>query len=69
MMQLIKAIFAELLSLFVDDSNLALQVLALVAAVTGLVKLAGVNALIAAALLLIGCIGILLASVLRRAKS
>ena len=39
-MQLIKAIFAELLSLFVDDSNLALQVLALVAAVKGLVKLA-----------------------------
>ena len=68
-MTLLRAILAELLALFVDDSRLALQVLGLVCAITALVKLAALEPLLASALLLIGCICILVASALHRAKS
>lgn len=68
-MTLIKSIFSELWGLFVDDGALAVQVLALVASVTLMTKVAGIDALIAAVVLLCGCIVILIASVLRRAKS
>ena len=69
MMRLIPAIVTELFGLFVDDGALALQVLGLVGAVTAWVKLGGLAPLLGAGLLVIGCIGILIASVLRRAKA
>ncbi len=68
-MTLIKSILAELISLFVDDGNLALQVVALVVLVTVITKLAGISALASAAVLVVGCVVILIASVLRKARS
>ncbi len=68
-MSLVKSILAELLSLFVDDGNLALQIVGLIFVVTAMTKLAHVGPLISAAVLLIGCIAILIASVIRRARS
>ncbi|MBI1417804.1 MAG: hypothetical protein GC146_11325 [Limimaricola sp.] len=60
------SVLKELFSLFVDDGNLALQVLVLIAAVTALVRLAGLAPLAAGMLLLLGCLAILAVS-LRRA--
>ena len=67
-MRLLRSIYAETLGLFVDDGNLALQVLGLVALVTVLTKGAGVPALFGAVVLLVGSIAILIVSVLRRAR-
>ena len=67
-MNAVRLFFAELLGLFVDDGNLALLVLGLVAVVTGLVTLAGLGALAGAVMLLAGCCAILAFSVLRRAR-
>jgi hypothetical protein len=65
-MNLIKSILKELLSLFVDDGNLALQVLALVLVVAGLVKGLGLHPLAGGGLLLAGCLLILTFSLRRK---
>ncbi|WP_127903032.1 hypothetical protein [Solirhodobacter olei] len=64
-MQFIKSIFSELLGLFVDDGNLALQVLGLIVIVALAVRLGGLMPLAGAGLLLLGCI-VILALSLRR---
>jgi hypothetical protein len=64
-MNLIAAIFTELLGLFVDDGNLALQIVMLIALVAAAVKLAGLAALWGAGLLLLGCLAILTLSLRR----
>ncbi len=60
--------FNELWGLFVDDENLALFSLGLVAAAVALVKLAGLPPLFCAVVVLVGCIAILVDSVLRAAR-
>jgi hypothetical protein len=60
--------FNELFGLFVDDGNLALFAVTLVAGVTAIVKLLGVPPLWGGILLLLGCLAILAESV-RRAAS
>ena len=67
-MSFIIYVFKELLSLFVDDGSLALQVLGLIVVVAVLVKGAGVSGLIGAALLLVGCLVILTLSLRRMVK-
>ncbi|OIQ69234.1 hypothetical protein GALL_491690 [mine drainage metagenome] len=67
-MSFIISVFKELLSLFVDDGSLALQVLGLIVVVAVLVKGAGVSGLIGAALLLVGCLVILTLSLRRMVK-
>lgn len=64
-MQFVGSIFRELLGLFVDDGNLALQVLGLIVLVALAVRYGGVLPLAGAGLLLIGCIVILLLSLRR----
>lgn len=64
-MKFISSIFAEILGLFVDDGNLALQALGLIVVVAMAVRLGGLAPLVGAAFLLLGCI-IILALSLRR---
>ncbi len=65
-MKLLAAIWSELIGMFVDDGNLALHAVILIAAITAAVKLLGLPPLAGGCLLLAGAIGILIAS-LRRA--
>lgn len=67
-MNLLKQIWDELVSMFVDDGALATQVAILVAGVTVAIKLLAVPALWAAAVLLPACLLILWASVMRAKK-
>jgi len=67
-MNLVIAILREILSLFVDDESLALHILLLIAAVAAAVKLAGLDPLAGAALLLVGCLGILALSLRRGSR-
>ncbi|TMV47088.1 hypothetical protein FGG78_40840 [Thioclava sp. BHET1] len=64
-MQLLTSIFKELLGLFVDDGNLALQLVVLIALVAAAVRLGGLAPLAGGGLLLAGCI-VILALSLRR---
>ncbi len=65
-MKVIAAVFAELVGMFVDDGNLALHAVLLIAAITAAVKLIGLPPLAGGILLLVGATVILVAS-LRRA--
>ena len=67
-MSLIRSILSEALGLFIDDGSLALQIVVLIAVLTTLVRLAAFSPLVAAVLLLAGCVIILVTSVLRRAR-
>ncbi|MBN9218673.1 MAG: hypothetical protein J0I79_12030 [Mesorhizobium sp.] len=67
-MTVIRLIVKEFFGMFVDDGNLALLALVLVAAVAAAVKLLALPPLLGGALLLVGCLAILLQSV-RRAAS
>lgn len=67
-MNIIAGIIKELVSLFVDDENLAIHCVVLIAAVAFLIALAHLPALIGGALLLLGCLGILFDSVARAVR-
>ena len=66
-MTLLRTIWDETVGMFVDDGALALQVVVLIVALTVAVKLLGLAPLLAAILVLVGCLAILAFS-LRRAK-
>ncbi|HVO04304.1 MAG TPA: hypothetical protein VMT54_19060 [Candidatus Cybelea sp.] len=67
-MTVVRAILAELVSLFIDDGALALLAVLLIAAVAAAVKLFTLPPLAGALLLFAGCIAIL-ADSLRRAAA
>jgi len=67
-MTVIRAALAELIGMFIDDGQLALMLVALIAIVTLLVKLAGIGGLAGGLLLLAGAIGLLIESVYRDAR-
>lgn len=69
MMTILKTAFRELVGLFIDDGALALAAFLLILLVVAAVKLAHVNGLIAAILLLIGCLLIVAESVARAART
>jgi hypothetical protein len=68
-MNVIRLVLKELIGMFVDDGNLALLALVLIAGVTAAVKLLGMPPLPGGILLLGGCLAILLQSVRRAARS
>lgn len=68
-MTLLKMIWDETFGLFVDDGALALQVVALIAALTAAVKLAGLPPLMAGGLLIAGLLAILAASLWRKTRA
>ena len=68
-MTMLKQIFAELISMFVGDARLTLAVLAIVAGVAALIKIAGIDPLGAGVILLVDCLGLLIENVHRSARS
>jgi hypothetical protein len=67
-MSVLKELAAELVGMFVAEKRLAITVLAIVA-ITGLsVDFAGLNPLIGGAVLLFGCLMLLIESVCRAAR-
>ncbi|MGR8928310.1 hypothetical protein ACU8MB_31820 (plasmid) [Rhizobium leguminosarum] len=67
-MNILKVALKEFFGMFIDDGALALAALLLIAIVGVLVKFAHVDALLAATLLLPGCLLILAESVARAAR-
>jgi hypothetical protein len=67
-MTVLRAALAELVGMFIDDGQLALTLVALIAVVTLLVKFAGIGGLAGGLLLLAGAIGLLVESVYRDAR-
>jgi hypothetical protein len=67
-MTMLKEIIAELIGMFIGDARLTLAVLALVASVAALIKLADVDPLAAGVVLLVGCLGLLIENVHRSAR-
>ena len=65
---MIRLVFKELVGMFVDDGNLALLALILIALVAAAVKLLALPPLIGGLLLLAGCLAILLESTRRAAR-
>lgn len=67
-MNLLKLIWEETFGMFVDDGALALQIVVLIAAIAGAVKLMGLSPLLGGVLLLAGCLALLALSLLRRTR-
>lgn len=67
-MTVIRLAAKEFFGMFVDDGNLALLALVLVAVIAAAVKLLALPPLLGGALLLVGCLAILLQSVRRAAR-
>jgi hypothetical protein len=67
-MSMLEAVFRELLGLFVDDGWLALAILAVVMLAAISAALIPDIPLAAGAILLFGCLGVLLANVARAAR-
>ncbi|HXQ07946.1 MAG TPA: hypothetical protein VN831_24750 [Bradyrhizobium sp.] len=67
-MNVLIAVLRELIGLFVDDGSLALMILAVVMLAGILATLTPDLNLVAGALLLFGCLGVLLANVARAAR-
>jgi len=68
MMPLLKELAAELVGMFAGEKRLTLVVLAMVAAADLLVNYIGLNPLLGGAALLLGCLTLLVESVLRGAR-
>lgn len=67
-MTLLRLIFHEFVGLFVDDERLALSILAVVAGCWLVVRYAHDTSIIVGVLLLVGCLGVLMASVIQGAR-
>lgn len=67
-MTFLSLLLREIVGMFVDDEFLALAILAVVAAAASLAFLAGGTQLITGAILLVGCIAVLLASCARAVR-
>ncbi len=67
-MNVIRLIAKEFFGMFVDDGSLALLALVLVVIIAAAVKLLALPPLLGGALLLVGCLAILLQSVRRAAR-
>ena len=68
MMTMLRELAAELTGMFVGETRLTLSVLAIVAIAATLVHIIGVYPLLGGAALLVGCIVLLVESVLRGAR-
>ena len=69
MMTMLKELAAGLVGMFVAEKRLAIAVLAIVALAGSLVDLAGFNPLVGGAVVLFGCIFLLIESVCRAARA
>jgi hypothetical protein len=69
MMTMLKELAAELIGMFVAESRLTIAVLVIVAAAGSLVDFASLNPLAGGAVLLFGCLILLIESVCRAARA
>ena len=67
-MSVILEVFKELFSMFMTDARLTLSTLALIAIIAVLVLAAGLSPVACGALLIIGCVGILIEATSREAR-
>jgi hypothetical protein len=67
-MTTLSLLLRELVGMFIDDGFLALAILAVVAVAAGLAVLAAVPQIVVGAVLLCGCVGVLVASCLRASR-
>jgi hypothetical protein len=67
-MTMLRELAGELVGMFVAEKRLAIAVLAIVAVTGSLVDLAGLNPLVGGAMLLLGCLMLLIESVCRAAR-
>jgi len=67
-MSILADVCKELVAMFIADARLTLATLALVGLIAALILGLGTNALVGGALLLIGCLLILIESTLREAR-
>ncbi|MEP6564945.1 MAG: hypothetical protein ABJB10_07375 [Mesorhizobium sp.] len=68
-MSIVRLAIRELVGMFIDDGNLALLALVLIAAITAAVRLFAMPPLLGGILLLVGCLAILVLSVRRAARA
>jgi hypothetical protein len=68
-MSIVRLALKELVGMFIDDGNLALLTLMLIAALTAAVKFLALPPLLGGILLLVGCLAILVLSVRRAARA
>jgi hypothetical protein len=68
-MMMLKELAAELIGMFVGEKRLTVAVLAIVAAAGSLVDFTNLNSLVGGALLLFGCLALLIESVCRSARA
>ena len=68
-MTMFKDLAAELIDMFVGEKRLTMAVLAIVAVVGTLVDFTDLNSLVGGAMLLLGCLVLLIESVCRSAKA
>lgn len=68
-MTILKDVLAELLGMFVGDARLSAAILLVVGLAAGLIDLAGASPLIGGAVLLAGCLAVLIGAVLRAARA
>ncbi|MBV8507500.1 MAG: hypothetical protein JOZ11_17050 [Alphaproteobacteria bacterium] len=69
MMTMLNEVVAEMIGMFVGEKRLTIAVLAVVAMAGSLVDLTGLNPLVGGALLLFGCLVLLIESVCRSARA
>jgi hypothetical protein len=67
-MNMLRAVAHELLGLFVDDGALALEILAVIMLAAVLAALAPDVPLVTGAFMLLGCLGVLVASLAKAAR-
>jgi hypothetical protein len=67
-MNMLRAVFRELVGLFVDDGWLALEIVAVVVFAAITATLIPSVPLVAGAILLLGCLGVLLTNVVRAGR-
>ena len=68
-MMMLKELAAELLGMFIGEKRLALAILAIVAVTGSLVDFSGLDPLVGGALLVFGCLVLLIESVCRSARA
>ena len=68
-MTMLKELVAELIGMFVGETRLTISVLAIIAAVGSLVDFIGLDPLLGGAVLLFGCLILLVESVCRSART
>lgn len=68
-MTILKDVLAELFGMFLGDARLSAAILVVVAVAAGVIRLAGAPPLLGGAILLAGCLAVMIGAVLRAARA